>query len=136
MCECIFTGSDPEPLMLFKFFTSAASQVHQVLDYASCLSALLGVIEANFAFLQKSRKVGSCPPWLMPSELMWVQLCLATQIHWVFYIGRSQSLKPHPSRLFTGTGAVLCISLEVKTVNNMGFFLIGPELVVANCFNP
>lgn len=61
MCEYIFTASDPEPLMSFKFFISFASQMYQVLDYASCFSALLGMIQTNFAFLQKSKKAGSSP---------------------------------------------------------------------------
>lgn len=63
MCEYLFSGSDPEPLMfwLVFFFTSVASQMYQVLDYASCFSAVLGMIQTTFAFLQKSKKVGSSP---------------------------------------------------------------------------
>ena len=62
MCEYIFTGSDPEPLMSFKFLTVVANQMYQVLDYASYFSVLWGMIQANFAFLQKSKTVGSSPP--------------------------------------------------------------------------
>jgi len=62
--------------MSLNFFTSVVSQMYQVLDYASCFSALLGMMQTDFAFLQKSKmcEVLHCDSCLL-------SLCAALSSH-------------------------------------------------------